>query len=61
MDELNVIIKVGKKSNIKLHNVKCHRAITFGDIDILQKKYASSVVIIDNICYDEYANASRYI
>lgn len=61
MDNLNIIIKVGKSSHIKLKNVKCHRAITFGDIDTLMSKYNPKVVIMDSVQSFEVAEAASKV
>jgi hypothetical protein len=57
MNKLNVVVKVGKSSKLKMRNVNCHRAITFDDINYFVDKFNLKTVIMENLQSFEVVDA----
>lgn len=54
----NIIVKVGRTSNLKFRNVKAFRAIDFKDVDTIIDKYGDvSALIVEGISKSETINA----
>lgn len=58
----NIIVKVGKKSNLAFSKSKVYRAITVDEINLIYKKHSEChIVVIENIKEDEQESAKGFI
>ena len=61
-ESISIIIKVGKKSNMKFSHSKAYRALIPEDLDILHRSHPDChLVIIENIKEDEEDAVRKFI
>lgn len=62
MSKCGAVVKVGNTSKLRLRNINCHRAITFGEMSIILDKYNDiSAIIIEEILPYEKEEATEIV